>query len=75
MAASIASADEGMQRWPMFVFPFRETQATIAGPFRQYIARWLVPKSPAVVEPYYLGGTSFWYPQRISASSGSSPAC
>ena len=51
VAASIGSADEGMQLWPMFVVPFRATQAKIAGPFRQYIAHWLVPQSPSFSPP------------------------
>ena len=30
--------------------------------FRQFIPAWLVPQDPAVVEPYYLGGGTFWRP-------------
>jgi hypothetical protein len=60
VAAGIAAQDEVMQVFPMFVYPFRATQADAMGPFRQYIPAWLVPQDPNVVEPYYLGGGTFW---------------
>ena len=59
VAAGIAAQDEVMQLFPMFVYPFRATQATAMGPFRAYIPGWLVPQDPAIVEPYYIGGETF----------------
>ena len=45
-----------MIRLTEFLFPFRASQEAAAGPYRQYIPPWLIPRDPAVVEPYYLGG-------------------
>ncbi len=67
VAAAIAAQDEVMQLFPMFVYPFRATQADTMGPFRQYIPAWLVPQDPAIVEPYYIGGSTFWTAQRLLA--------
>ncbi len=67
VAAAIAAHDEAQFLLPMMVFPFRKTQDDTMGPFRQYIARWLVPQDPAVVEPYYVGHTTFWQPELIRA--------
>jgi hypothetical protein len=67
VAAGIAAQDQVMQLWPMFVFPFRKSQELTAGPFRQFIPPWVVPQDPAIVEPYYLGGTTFWTPERVGA--------
>jgi hypothetical protein len=60
VAASIAAQDQVMQVFPMMVYPFRATQAEAIEPFRGYIPAWLVPQDPAIVEPYYVGGQSFW---------------
>jgi hypothetical protein len=59
VAAGIAAQDEVMQVFPMFVYPFRATQAESMGPFRQYIPTWLVPQDASVAEPYYLGYGTF----------------
>lgn len=67
VAAAIAAQDEVMQVFPMFVYPFRATQNDLMGPFRQFIPAWLVPQNPAIVEPYYIGGTTFWTAERIFA--------
>jgi hypothetical protein len=67
VAASIAAQDEAQYLLPMFVFPFRGTQDRTMGPFRPEIARWLAPRDPRVVEPYYLGGGSFWRPDLLLA--------
>lgn len=67
VASSIAAQDEAQYLWPMFMYPFRAAQADRMGPFRQYIPPWLVPQDPAIVEPYYLGHTTFWTPERIRA--------
>src|SRR5579872_7166167 len=67
VAASIAAQDELQQLWAMFVFPFRATQNETMGPFRPYIPRWLVPRDPRIVEPYYIGGSSFWTRERLAA--------
>jgi hypothetical protein len=67
VAAAIAAHDEAQFLLPMMVFPFRKTQDDTMGPFRQYIARWLVPQDPAVVEPYYLGRENFWRPEILGA--------
>lgn len=67
VAASIAAQDEAQYLLPMFVFPFRATQDRDMGPFRQYLPHWLAPQDPAVVEPYYLGGGSFWKPELLAA--------
>jgi hypothetical protein len=60
VAAAIAAQDEVMQLFPMFVYPFRATQAEAMGPFRDLIPTWLAPRDPAIVEPYYIGGDTFW---------------
>ncbi len=60
VAAAIAAQDEVMQLFPMFVYPFRATQAEAMGPYRGFIPPWMVPQDPAIVEPYYLGGGTFW---------------
>lgn len=67
VAASIAAQDEAQFLLPMFVYPFRASVEHRMGPFRQYIPTWLVPQDPAIVEPYYLGHTTFWTPERIAA--------
>ena len=67
VAASIAAQDEAQYLLPMFVYPFRATQEWSMGPFREFIPRWMVPQDPAVVEPYYLGGGSFWAAERLAA--------
>ena len=67
VAASIAAQDEAQYLLPMFVYPFRATQDRGMGPFRQWIPAWVIPHNPAVVEPYYLGGGSFWRPALLTA--------
>jgi hypothetical protein len=67
VAAGIGAQDEVMQLFPMFVFPFRATQEATMGAFRAGIPEWLAPRDPAVVEPYYLGGGSFWRPELLRA--------
>lgn len=67
VAAAIGSQDAAMQLWPMFLFPFRESQAQVAEKVRGYIPEWLIPRDPRVVEPYYLGGDTFWQPERVAA--------
>ncbi|MCA1596900.1 MAG: hypothetical protein LC772_10825, partial [Chloroflexi bacterium] len=67
VAASIGAADELMQLFPVWVYPFRATQKDLMGPFLRYIPHWLAPRSPAVVEPYYLGLTNFFTPALLRA--------
>ncbi len=67
VAAAIGAQDEVMQLFPMFVYPFRATQNEAMGPFRQFIPSWLAPQDPAIVEPYYLGGGTFWTPRLLAA--------
>jgi hypothetical protein len=67
VAAGIAAQDEVQYLLPMYVYPFRATQADPMGPFRQYIPAWLVPQDPEVVEPYYAGHGSFWEPEILRA--------
>lgn len=67
VAAAIGSQDQVMQLWPMYVFPFRASQNETMGKFRQYIPEWMVPQAPDVVEPYYIGGTTFWQPRLLLA--------
>ncbi|MDX1933819.1 MAG: DUF6785 family protein [Capsulimonadales bacterium] len=67
VAASIAAQDEAQFLFPMYVYPFRETQADRMGPFRQFIPTWMVPQDPAIVEPLYTGHVNFWEPERVRA--------
>lgn len=67
VAAGIAAQDEVMQLLPLYVFPFRASQAGAMGPFRQYIPRWLVPQDPDTVALYYKGASSFWTAERVAA--------
>jgi len=67
VAAAIAGQDELQFLLPMFVFPFRATQNETMGKFREHIPAWLVPQSPRIVEPYYVGGTTFWTAERVAA--------
>jgi hypothetical protein len=69
VAASIAAQDEAQYLLPMFMFPFRATQDRTMGPFREHIPGWMIPQDPAVVEPYYLGGGTFWTPELLAAWS------
>ncbi|MCC6444745.1 MAG: hypothetical protein IT210_14960 [Armatimonadetes bacterium] len=62
VAASIGAQDELQYLIPMVLYPFRKAAETDAGEFRRFIPSWYVPRSPDVVEPYYLGKRSFWEP-------------
>ncbi len=67
VAAAIAAQDQLMQLWPMMVFPFRANQVETAALLKPNIPTWMVPQDPRIVEPYYMGGVSFWTWERISA--------
>jgi hypothetical protein len=67
VAAGIAAQDSVMQLLPVYLFPFRASQAGAMGPFRQYIPGWMIPHDPGVVEPYYGGDSSFWSAGHIAA--------
>jgi hypothetical protein len=67
VAAAIAAQDEVQYLLPMWVYPFRASQTVDMGAFRAFIPHWLVPQSPAVVEPYYMGSVNFWQPRLILA--------
>lgn len=60
VAAGIAAQDQVQYLLPMWVYPFRATQTEDMGSFRAYIAPWLIPQDPNIVEPYYVGGINFW---------------
>jgi hypothetical protein len=60
VAAGIAAQDQLQFLLPMWVYPFRASQTQDMGTFRQYIAPWLIPQDPNIVEPYYIGGVNFW---------------
>ena len=67
VGAAVAGQDEAMPLLPIYLYPWREAQADALGPFRQFIPLWMVPHDPKVVEPYYLGNTTFWTIERITA--------
>lgn len=67
VAAAIAAQDEVQYLLPMWVYPFRASQTETMGPFRPFIPHWLIPQSPAVVDPYYTGGVNFWTPRLMLA--------
>lgn len=67
VAASISAMDEVMNLLPTYVYPFRASQEESMGPFRSYVPHWFVPHDSRIVEPYYLGSTSFWTAERLSA--------
>lgn len=56
---------------PTILYPFHYA-ASDASLLRvqQYLPSWLAPRSPAVVEPYYLGRTSFFRPLFLQAWLG-----
>jgi hypothetical protein len=60
VAAGIAAQDAVMQLVPLYLFPFRATQADSMVPFRRHIPAWIVPQESEIVEPYYRGSGSFW---------------
>jgi hypothetical protein len=67
VAASIAAQDEAQFLFPMYVYPFRSSQADRMGPFLHYIPRWMVPQEKTVVEPLYSGHVNFWQSELLSA--------
>jgi hypothetical protein len=67
VAASIAAQDEAQFLLPMYVYPWRASQADPMGPFRQFLPAWMAPTDPKIVEPYYSGHESFWTPERLAA--------
>jgi hypothetical protein len=67
VAASIAAQDEAQFLFPMYVYPFRASQADRMEAFRRFIPTWMVPQTPNIVEPLYSGHVNFWEPQRVLA--------
>jgi hypothetical protein len=67
VGAAIGAQDEAQFLFPMYVYPFRASLEDRAGWYRPYVPDWMIPKDPAVVEPYYRGRENFWRPEILSA--------
>ncbi|MDX1933478.1 MAG: DUF6785 family protein [Capsulimonadales bacterium] len=67
IAGAIAAMDETLLLFPLHLFPFRGAQFEETVEIRRHIPTWMVPQSPSIVEPYYLGNRSFLSPEILSA--------
>ena len=67
VGGAIAATDEAMQLIPHYAYLFRAAQSGTTAPLRPFVPGWLVPHSPQIIEPYYLGNASFWTPERLAA--------
>ena len=47
VAAGMAAQDQVQYLLPMWVYPFRASQTEDMGPFRKFIAPWLIPHDPS----------------------------